>query len=293
MKQLLKEPLLHFLTLGLALFLLYNMVGNDKSADDTIVFNDYDLNNILTKWETQWKRPPTEQELKSIIEQTIKQELFYQEALKMNLDHNDEIIKRRLAQKMEFLSNDLVQMKPASEEQLIIFYEQHKHNYLSSYNYTLQQVCFSYDYHRNPLEKATKTLNTVKDQASKRIIAKGDTMSFPNTFNSQSEKQIRKELGGSFTNALKDIPLNTWSGPIQSGFGYHLVYISKRIEPKPKSLEDIRPKVLKDFNYYRQQQLDSALYLEIKKQYTFDLDLSDQEFDPAIIELVNSTLSND
>ena len=112
MNKLLKEPLIHFLLIGLAIFILYGIVGESENDDNTIVFDSYDLNNVLSKWEKQWKRPPTKEELRNTIEQNLRQELFYQEALKMNLDHNDEIIKRRLSQKMQFLSNDLVSLQP-------------------------------------------------------------------------------------------------------------------------------------------------------------------------------------
>ncbi len=114
MRKILKEPLFHFLLLGALIFALYGIVNRKTDDEGTIIIDDFDINNIIASWEMQWKRLPTDEELKNLIQQNIKQEIFYQEALKMNLDHNDEIIKRRLSQKMQFLSNDLASMNEPS-----------------------------------------------------------------------------------------------------------------------------------------------------------------------------------
>lgn len=292
MKKLIKEPLIHFLLIGLSIFILYGIVGESESDENTIVFNSYDLNNILSKWELQWKRPPTEEELKNSIEQNIKQELFYQEALKMNLDHNDEIIKRRLSQKMEFLSNDLVNMQPPTEEELKAFYNSNKSNYLSNFSFTVHQITFSYDNHNSPLYQSKSALNTVNITELESLKNKGDNMPYPSYFENSDENQIRRSLGKEFVDGLKKSELNTWIGPIKSGFGYHLVYITDKKEPEPIPFQQIKDRIQNDFNYQRQQEMDASLFNEIKKQYTFAVDLDIEEFDPEIIKLVDSTLNN-
>ena len=117
MKKFLKEPFLHFIILGALLFLVYGFINQDSNNRDEIIIDTNDLENFTSKWEMQWKRPPTQAELSNLILSNIKQEVFYQEALKMNLDHNDEIIKRRLSQKMEFLSNDLASLSEPNDEE--------------------------------------------------------------------------------------------------------------------------------------------------------------------------------
>jgi len=129
MKKIFKEPLVHFILLGIALFVFYGLIGDKEDRQNTVVFDTYDLENIMASWEMQWKRPPSQQELSNLISQNIKQEIFYQEALMMNLDHNDEIIKRRLAQKMEFLSNDLETMQSPTEKELQAYYESKHEKY--------------------------------------------------------------------------------------------------------------------------------------------------------------------
>ena len=130
MKKILREPFVHFIVIGIALFFLYGLVNKNTDSKNTIIINDFDLENIISSFEMQWKRDPTEQELQNIINQNIKQEVFYQEALKMNLDHNDEIIKRRLSQKMQFLSNDIAALSEPTDEVLKRYYKKKSKKYL-------------------------------------------------------------------------------------------------------------------------------------------------------------------
>ena len=140
MKKLLKEPLLHFMLLGFLIFVLYGIVNKENDSESVIMIDDYDMDNIIASWEMQWKRLPTDEELKSLVDLNIKQEIFYQEALKMNLDHNDEIIKRRLAQKMQFLSNDLATLNEPTDEELKKFYDANFEDYLTSAEYSFYQI---------------------------------------------------------------------------------------------------------------------------------------------------------
>ena len=78
MKKLLKEPLLHFLAIGLILFLVYGFVNQDSNNRDEIIIDTNDIDSYIAKWEMQWKRPPTQEELSNLILQDIKQEVFYQ-----------------------------------------------------------------------------------------------------------------------------------------------------------------------------------------------------------------------
>jgi hypothetical protein len=107
-KKWLREPLLHFLLIGAALFLLYGY-QNDGYVDqgNRIVISKSDINRLVMLWEKKWQRSPTRVELEGLIEQQIQEEVLYREALAMGLDLNDGVVRRRLAQKVEFISYDL------------------------------------------------------------------------------------------------------------------------------------------------------------------------------------------
>lgn len=274
MKELLKQPLLHFLLIGLALFILFALLNKEGDAENTIIIDQSDLERTIATWEMQWNRPPTAEELTNLLKSNIRQEVFYQEALAMNLDHNDEIIKRRLSQKMEFLSNDLANMNPPTEEELRKFYSENRSKYLSPYRYSLFQIVFTAD--KSGKDYWTIAENVLKEYSEvsiQEMETKGDALPFPFAFDKINEDQLRIQLGSDFTQSVRDVSLNKWVGPIASGYGAHLVYISERTEPQEQAFESIKNDLFRDFEYEREQQVYQAIYEELKKRYTIEVDI--------------------
>ena len=144
MTNFLKEPLLHFLLIGTLLFLIYG-IANPAPVENEILVDDNLINELVAKWELQRNRQPTLEELVGLVGQHVEQEVLYQEALVMNLDHNDEMVKRRLAQKMEFISDAMVEELQPSEETLLNFYNENKAVYKKPSVYSLQHVYYSTD----------------------------------------------------------------------------------------------------------------------------------------------------
>ena len=284
MKQLLKEPLVHFLLFGLALFALFGLVNEENDNANTIIIDDYDMKNIIASWEMQWKRLPTDEELKSLIQQNIKQEIFYQEALKMNLDHNDEIIKRRLAQKMQFLSNDLATIEEPSEEDLRDFYEENFDDYMSPYSYSFYQIIFSPDQRKDPKKEALKSKEQIKNNDPSQVKGLGDRMPFPYFFEETDANELKRQLGNKFSEELEDLPVGQWLGPIQSGFGYHLVYIVDKTPPQRPEFKEVRNELIRDLEYRNQQKLDQLIFEELKKRYEIEYELDPEKFDASFVE---------
>jgi hypothetical protein len=291
MKKFIKEPLVHFVLLGIAIFIFYALIDNKEESQNTVVFDTYDLENIMASWEMQWKRPPSQQELSNLISQNIKQEIFYQEALMMNLDHNDEIIKRRLAQKMEFLSNDLATMQSPTEKELQEYYESHKEKYKTPYMYSLYQIPFSPDNRSNPKQDAELILKKHGTSSIKEMEGRGDRLPFSYFMNDLTANQLALKLGNSFPEALENQDLNQWTGPIPSGFGYHLVYIEKKSNPSFKNINAIKSDVINDFNYDRQQEFDIMIYNELKKKYLIDFNIDSKAMDPKIIKEIQDAIN--
>ena len=214
MKKLLKEPLLHFILLGFLLFALYSIVNKQNDSENIIMIDDYDMNNIIASWEMQWKRLPTDEELKSLVDQNIKQEIFYQEAVKMKLDHNDEIIKRRLAQKMQFLSNDLATINEPTDEELKKFYDANFEDYLTPYVYSFYQIICSQDNRTDPKNDAEQLLSKYSNASFEEMKTKGDALPFPYYFENTDANEINRQLGMQFSKAMETTTTNGWMGPI-------------------------------------------------------------------------------
>ncbi len=236
----------------------------------------------------QWKRLPTDEELKSLIQQNIKQEIFYQEALKMNLDHNDEIIKRRLSQKMQFLASDIVSLNEPSTQELKAYYNKNIANYMSQYTYTMYQIIFSPDKRQDPKKDATIVLEKLIDQNPGKAEGKGDSMPFPFQYRETDATELNRELGMEFTQSLEKLETKNWKGPIKSGFGYHLVFLVEKIEPQPIALESVRTNVLRDLEYENQKNLQQNIFDQYRTNYHIEYDLDPAKFDAAFIDFLKN-----
>lgn len=286
MKKLFQEPLLHFVVIGALFFILYGWVNDERSNQETIYFDDYDMDNLIASWEMQWKRLPSQEELKNLVDLNIRQEIFYQEALKMNLDHNDEIIKRRLAQKMQFLSNDLATFKEPTREALQEYYEANVDKYLSPFEFSFYQIVLSPDYRENPVEDAEKLLKEFGAYGPEALEGKGDPLPFPFVYESTDAEALSRQLGLQFTRRLEIVDIGRWTGPIKSGFGVHLVYLKERKDPKRPSFESIERELTRDLEYETQQKVNDMVFEELKKNYRIEFELDPKKFDASYVEFL-------
>lgn len=273
MKRIIREPLLHFLLIGAAFFLVYSWVGDNQSSENTIIIDESDLDEIVSKFETQWKRNPTEEELIAIVEKRIEEEVFYQEALKMGLDHNDEIIKRRLAQKMQFLSNDISNVVSPTEDELKSYYSEHSERYMTEARYTLFHVFFSPDKRSDFRGDAANMIADVEKKSIEEALTMGDEIALPQTFNNTSEFHISRQMGAEFVQAISKLDTGKWYGPVESGYGAHLVYLENKIEAEPALFAEVRDKVLDDYNFERQQEVEKSIFREFEKNYDISFDV--------------------
>jgi len=292
MKKILKEPFVHFIFIGIALFFLYGLVNDKTISKNTILINDFDITNIIARWEMQWNRPPTEVELQNLINLKVKQEIFYQEALKMNLDHNDEIIKRRLAQKMKFLSNDIASLKDPTDEELQQYFKDHADKYIGPYSYSLYQITFSPDKRENNFNDALETIKQYPNATFKEMKDKGDKLPFFYFFDEVTTNELGLQFGSRFPEALLNKEINKWIGPIPSGFGHHLVFITKITEPQLPEFNSIKKDIINDYEYDYQKEINELIYTELKKKYTIEFDIKSKDFDPEFIEFLEKEINN-
>lgn len=292
MKKFLREPFLHFIVFGVLLFVLYGFVNQESNNRDEIIIDTNDIESYTAKWEMQWKRPPTQEELSNLILQNIKQEVFYQEALKMNLDHNDEIIKRRLSQKMEFLSNDLATLAEPNDKELEDYYKRHSDKYLTPYLYSLYQIVFTSDNHTNPDDIIKSIIDESENLSFDDMNAKGDNLPFPFQYKNITSFELNSQLGNVFTDNLETIELNKWVGPVTSGFGKHLVYITEKQEPYLPALADVRDAVLRDYQYDKQKEVNQVIFNSLKNNYTIKFNFEDSEAANSFKDKLENKLSN-
>jgi hypothetical protein len=128
-----REPLLHFLLLGAAIYLVYGLASSavDGESGSRITVSAAEIEWLESSWEKRWNRLPTAEERGGLIREYVRETVFYREALAMGLDRDDTIIRRRLAQKLEFLSEDLAASQAPTEEELLAYFASHADRYQS------------------------------------------------------------------------------------------------------------------------------------------------------------------
>ncbi|WP_053970901.1 peptidyl-prolyl cis-trans isomerase [Mangrovimonas sp. ST2L15] len=267
MKQLLKEPLIHFFLLGALLFVLYSQVNKSDTEQD-IVIDNADVEHMAELWRMQWQRPPTTEELQGLIDKYVNQEVLYREALRMNLDHNDEIVKRRLAQKMEFLGQDLSGLvSPASEKNLKAYFEAHQKDFETPYLYSFYHVIFTPDNHTNPSEKAKTVLREFKETSPLKMKTYGDNFPLDFEISDTDAFFLKREFGEQFSKQLETLPTGQWTGPIVSGYGVHLVYIESRTPPSIPNFIDVKDEVQREYEYQMEQESQEAILKALRDNY--------------------------
>lgn len=251
--------------------MVYSMV-NTRQGENEIIIDNYVINDLAAKWEVQWKRQPSTEELKKLVGLYIDQEVLYREALAMNLDHNDEIIKRRLAKKMEFISDDLAESLQPSESLLQEYYFKNIKNYQRPPIYTFTQVYF------NNKEVAISALDRNNPQDF------GDKLSLPNSFTGTNALKIAIDFGSAFAESLDTLVLNKWVGPVNSGYGYHLVYIEEKKSAGVYSYQEVADKVNMDYNFYESKRFKKELINTLLKDYKLKFEITDGSLKQELIE---------
>jgi len=268
MNRIIREPLVQFLTIGALLFFMYGLINTEESRNEIVVDSNL-INELAAKWELKRNRQPSLQELKGLVNQYIEQEVLYREALAMNLDHNDEIVKRRLAQKMEFISDALAETLQPTNEMLITYYEEHKENYKKSPIYTMQQVYFSEEKRGNVFEDA---ISALKSENPEEL---GDNISLSSQYKSVSALKIARDYGSAFATALDSLPIGEWTGPIYSGFGVHIIYIKEKKPARYFTFYEVAAKVNVDYNYEASNNFKKELIASLLKNYIININLDD------------------
>lgn len=269
MTRLLREPFVHFLLLGCLIFAAYAVLDGGESEEDRIVIDQARLDHLRELWKIQWKREPNESETRALLERYVRQEVFYREALRMGLDRDDEIVRKRLAQKMEAVANDLgTLMRPPDEARLRAFHQEHAALFTRPASYAFEQVLFL------PGEgdevAALQALQAGGAIAPERV----DKLGVRNQWSLTPVPELDNAFGSGFADALAGLPDGQWSGPVPSGYGLHLVRVSERAPPTLLPFEEVRDHVAREYAYRNELSAQDGMYDELRSRYTIEIPAS-------------------
>ncbi len=272
MRKIFKEPLLVFLLLGGAMFLLFQQVSNNVIPDSAeIIVTEGRIEALSLGFAKVWQRTPSAEEMDHLIQNYIREEILYREALAMGLDRDDPIVRRRMRQKMEFISEDIAKSNVPEEKELQAYLTTHKSEYRLPTQFSFRQIYFNSSERGQAAHTDAMTLlATLQKPAGKDIDVEtlGDSLMLKQTFRRAPERDIARDLGTQFLQSLRNLPTGSWQGPVQSGFGLHLVYIDERIDGEAPALKDVHEAVLRDWSSVKRKQTNEAFYEALRSRYT-------------------------
>ena len=276
MKQILREPLVHFLLLGAGLFIAYGLMSKPGSSDGPgkIIVTQGQIDHLVDGFTKAWQRPPTSEELAGLIEDRVREEVYCREAMAMGLDKDDTIIRRRLRLKLEFISDDIAAMAEPTEAALNAYLQEHPDKFRIPPQFTFSQVYLNPEKHGENLTHDTAQLLAQLNQAGGQadISALGDAFLLELQFAAVSDREVAKQFGEKFAAQLSGLAPGKWQGPVESGYGVHLVLIRERKEGRLPALAEVRAAVRHEWGNAQRLKANDKFYQDLLKRYTVTIE---------------------
>lgn len=269
LKRLLKEPLLHFLLLALVIFAAYGWLGpSGAGRPDSIVVTGASIEQIAAIFAKTWQRPPTAAELKGLIDDYVKEEIYYREAKLLGLDTDDTIIRRRLRQKMEFVNDAAAELLTPTDAELEAYLKAHPTEFEIEPMLAFQQVFLNPERHGDKIEQdAAAILEVLLTNVATGPAALSDPTLLPFELPLTSSSSIAQTFGPEFAEALGNVAPGQWAGPIMSGFGRHIVRVSERKAGRVPALGEVRDAVAREWSNAKRKELEDRRFSELLKRY--------------------------
>lgn len=271
LKRVLREPLLHFVVLGSLIFgFLADAEGPEAAVfEGRIVISSADVDRLALAWTQRRQRPPNEDELDGMISEAVRERVLYREALALGLDRDDVVIRRHLRQKYEFVTQDLAYDTDPDDATLRAYYSAHPDRYTRSATLSFSHILFSPDRRgETALADAEMALQDLQAAAEpQRADLLGDPTSLPAGFEGISDREVEAMFGPDFAAALLELQQGRWTGPIPSGYGLHLVWLSEKIPGERLAFEEVHQRVKDDWIYDQRVDANETIYQKLLERY--------------------------
>lgn len=261
-RALLREPLLHFLLIGLALFLLYGRVSPGDSDSQRIVISQGQVDDMARQFRGAFNRMPTPAELKGLVDTFVRDEVIYREGLALGLDQDDAVIKRRIRQKYELISEEAERSEPTDVE-LAAFLKANPAKFVRPAIVSFDQIFF------NPARTSPEDVEAVKAALAKGADPArfGQPSMLPRQVSNSAIDLVARDFGDDFAAKVGQVPVGQWTGPLASGFGVHLVRVSARSVPALPPLGQVRTAVAREWESDRRARSSQADYRKARSNY--------------------------
>jgi len=266
LRELSREPLVHFLAIGLGLFLLYALVAPANRDDDRIVISAAKVTDLARQYQATWNRAPTPAELQGLIDAEVNSKILYREGVALGLDRDDAIIERRVRQKYELMSEEENAGDPPSEAELTAYLAANPEKFRQPAVVSFDQILFE-------VKGSDAEIEARIDAARKAALggadpaSLGDATMLPRGVQSLALDLVARDFGEKFATAIAQAPIGQWGPPILSGYGIHLVRVSECRQAAPPQLAEVRAEVVREWENDRRIKASEASYARARARY--------------------------
>jgi hypothetical protein len=264
------EPLVHFMIIGLLLFGFFALRGETVDPESrTITISEPKVEQLVAGFAQTWQRPPTPAEIDGLIRDHIKDEVYYREGLRLGLDQDDLIIRRRIRSKMEFLASSEAENARPDDASLQAILDRNPQKYAADVRYSFDQIYVSAQDEATGRARAGQILTRLNSGAQWEGL--GDTISLPRSLDGADRPRIARDFGDEFAAALTGLKSGVWAGPVVSGFGFHLVRVRAVQSSAKPSLADVRQQVENDWRTATIREREGKAYQALLDSYTIKI----------------------
>ena len=266
LKQLFREPLLHFLLIGVVLFAVFGKLAGPDRTGRHIVVSQAMVEQMAQEFQARWMRPPSDQELSGLIDSYVQDEILYRHGLSLGLDRDDPVIKRRVRQKLELMSEEQNAQAAPTDADLAAYLQKNPAQFLRPATVSFEQIFLDAPGEQADVERAVA--------ATRAALARGTDPSklgrasmLPARVADASQDEVARDFGAAFATTLTRLPIDEWSGPVTSGFGTHLVRVTARAPAALPPLNEVRPLVAREWENARRTRSRDDDYQKLRRDY--------------------------
>jgi hypothetical protein len=275
-RRVLREPLLHFLLLGFALFLVHGWIGGPAGGEGgRIVITQGRIEQLTVGFLRMNQRLPDKAELDNLVDDAIREEVYYREAKAMGLDQDDTIVRRRLRQKLEFVSEDVASIPEPTDVQLRAYLHQHAARFREEPRYSLTQLYLDPQRHGARIASDAHHLLLELQHAGPATLdtgKQGDPFLLDRRFDHMAASDLSRLFGMGFEAALRTAPIGKWIGPVPSGYGTHLVLVRERQPERRAALADVRDAVRGEWMAAQRAAANARFYADRRRHYVVTIE---------------------
>ena len=279
LQRFLREPLFHFILIGGLFFLIYSTVNDTfGNSTDTIVITPERIRQIEAEFKGVWNRAPSDEELDNLIKGEVRSEVYYRDALALRLDENDAVVRRRLRQKMEFLTDTGVYLQEPSEAELASYFLVNKQDYRIEPRLAFEQLYLG----KSPTKDlVVQTLYTLSRNQAIESATIGQSTLLPAQLKLSQPGAIDSVFGQGFYHQIAELTPGEWAGPVTSVYGTHVVRTLDGQPGRIPVLEEIRDSVINNWKTSKVLENREQDYLERRNRYTVEF-LGSKKVDAVI-----------